>query len=66
MRNFPSATRTKYLSDTLTPLAKITLRRLRLDFGSALYVENDGAVIDGANKQGDDHNDPVGYRVRGE
>jgi len=63
MRNFPSATRTKYLSDTLTPLAKITLRRLRLDFGSALYVENDGAVIDGANKQGDDHNDPVGYRV---
>ena len=63
MRDFPSATRTEYLSDFQTPLARLTLRQLRLDFGSTFYVDNDGAVIDGTYEAGDDFNDPDNLRV---
>jgi len=64
MRSFSSAIRNEYLSGDVTPTVRATLRRLRLDFGSTLYHDNDGHVIDGVHYQGDDYNDvPGGYRV---
>jgi hypothetical protein len=51
--------RATYLSGTVMPLIRTTLRRLRLDFGDELFHKNDEQVIDSANYQGDDDNGPV-------
>jgi predicted transcriptional regulator len=51
--------RATYLSGTVTPLIRTTLRRLCLDFGDELFHKNDELAIDGTNHQGDDYNDPV-------
>ena len=51
--------RNTYLSGTVAPLVRTTLRRLRLDFGDELFHKNDELAINGASYQGDDYNDPV-------
>jgi hypothetical protein len=56
--------RAGYLSGTVTPTIRATLRRLRLDFGDELFHKNDEQVIATPAYQGDDYNDPTGgHRV---
>lgn len=63
MRNFPSGTRTAYLSGSVTPLARATLRRAHPDFGPGLFMDNDDGVIGVTVYCGDDYWDPDSQQV---
>lgn len=59
---FDNSTRDNFLSGTVYPKAKITLRRWRLAFDEPYVMQNDGAVLSAAYAS-EDYYDDGAYRV---